>query len=227
MPNRPPIDPRVDIGHVHLKVADIERALAFYRDVLGFELVQRMGPDAAFISAGGYHHHIGLNTWESRGRRSGTPRLHRALPSGDPLPGPGYPGRRLSSPSRCRDPSRRGRGSRRQRSTVSERPGRQRGGALPGSTHGGVATGSRRRAGHVHTPPRPGEPEARGYVGVVPASTVPNGLPSVAWCPPPTPCGWRWNWTCDQEDSDVRKDDDSGGRCDRCSGRRSRASDIE
>jgi catechol 2,3-dioxygenase len=65
-----PIDARVDIGHVHLKVADIERALEFYVGVLGFELQQRMGSDAAFISAGGYHHHIGLNTWQSRG---GTP----------------------------------------------------------------------------------------------------------------------------------------------------------
>ena len=61
------IDPRVDIGHVHLKVSDIDRALAFYRDVLGFEEMQRYGDQAAFISAGGYHHHIGLNTWESKG----------------------------------------------------------------------------------------------------------------------------------------------------------------
>jgi catechol 2,3-dioxygenase len=61
------IDPRVDIGHVHLKVSDLERALAFYRDVLGFEVMQQLGDQAAFISAGGYHHHIGLNTWESRG----------------------------------------------------------------------------------------------------------------------------------------------------------------
>ena len=61
------IDPRVDIGHVHLKVADIERALAFYCGVLGFEEQARIGDQAAFISAGGYHHHIGLNTWESRG----------------------------------------------------------------------------------------------------------------------------------------------------------------
>src|ERR687888_2023942 len=61
------IDPRVDIGHVHLKVADVDRSLAFYRDVLGFQLQQRWGADAAFISAGGYHHHIGLNSWESRG----------------------------------------------------------------------------------------------------------------------------------------------------------------
>jgi len=61
------IDSRVDIGHVHLKVADIDRSLAFYRDVLGFDVMQRMGDQAAFISAGGYHHHLGLNTWESRG----------------------------------------------------------------------------------------------------------------------------------------------------------------
>lgn len=61
------IDPHVRIGHVHLKVADLERALGFYCGVLGFELMQRMGPSAAFVSAGGYHHHIGLNTWESRG----------------------------------------------------------------------------------------------------------------------------------------------------------------
>jgi catechol 2,3-dioxygenase len=62
-----PIDPGVRIGHVHLKVADIERALNFYCGVLGFELQQRFGSQAAFISAGGYHHHIGLNTWESKG----------------------------------------------------------------------------------------------------------------------------------------------------------------
>jgi len=62
-----PIDPRTDIGHVHLKVADLDRAVRFYTDVLGFELQERMGEDAAFLSAGGYHHHIGLNTWESRG----------------------------------------------------------------------------------------------------------------------------------------------------------------
>jgi catechol 2,3-dioxygenase len=61
------IDPRVDIGHVHLKVSDIDRALGFYRDVLGFDVTQRYGDEAAFLSAGGYHHHLGLNTWESRG----------------------------------------------------------------------------------------------------------------------------------------------------------------
>ena len=61
------IDPGVRIGHVHLKVADLERALGFYCGVLGFELALRYGPQAAFVSAGGYHHHIGLNTWESAG----------------------------------------------------------------------------------------------------------------------------------------------------------------
>lgn len=58
---------RTTIGHVHLKVADLDRALAFWQGVLGFELQQRYGPQAAFVSAGGYHHHIGLNTWESAG----------------------------------------------------------------------------------------------------------------------------------------------------------------
>lgn len=66
----PPIHPATRIGHVHLKVADLDRAIAFYSGVLGFELTQRYGPQAAFLSAGGYHHHIGLNTWESAG---GTP----------------------------------------------------------------------------------------------------------------------------------------------------------
>lgn len=68
-----PIDPGVDIGHTHLKVSDIERSLGFWRDVLGFELTQRFGAEAAFLSAGGYHHHIGLNTWMSRGGPSPAP----------------------------------------------------------------------------------------------------------------------------------------------------------
>jgi catechol 2,3-dioxygenase len=62
-----PIDAGTRIGHVHLKVADLDRALAFYCGVLGFDLMQRYGESAAFVSAGGYHHHIGLNTWESKG----------------------------------------------------------------------------------------------------------------------------------------------------------------
>ena len=65
-----PIHPAVRIGHVHLKVSDLERSLAFYCGVLGFQLTQRYGTQAAFVSAGGYHHHIGLNTWESRGGKA-------------------------------------------------------------------------------------------------------------------------------------------------------------
>jgi catechol 2,3-dioxygenase len=62
-----PIDPGVTVGHVHLKVSDLQKSLDFYCGVLGFELTQRLGTSAAFVSAGGYHHHLGLNTWESRG----------------------------------------------------------------------------------------------------------------------------------------------------------------
>src|SRR3954467_9585420 len=83
-PSRP-IDPGVRIGHVHLKVADLERALRFYCGVLGFQLTQRYGAQAAFVSAGGYHHHIGLNTWESRGGSPPPPgttgRYRVAIPS--------------------------------------------------------------------------------------------------------------------------------------------------
>ena len=68
-----PIDSGARIGHVHLKVADLDRALGFYIGVLGFELMQRYGNEAAFVSAGGYHHHIGLNTWESRGGQPPAP----------------------------------------------------------------------------------------------------------------------------------------------------------
>ncbi len=67
MPSSAPIDPATRIGHVHLRVADLDRALGFYCGVLGFALTQRIGNQAAFVSAGGYHHHIGLNTWESLG----------------------------------------------------------------------------------------------------------------------------------------------------------------
>ena len=69
----PPIHPQVRLGHVHLKVADLDRALAFWHGVLGFEITQRFGRQAAFLSAGGYHHHIGLNTWESAGGQPPAP----------------------------------------------------------------------------------------------------------------------------------------------------------
>ncbi len=67
MNNHNSIDPGARIGHVHLKVSDLERSVAFYRDVLGFDVTSRYGDHAAFLSAGGYHHHIGLNTWDSEG----------------------------------------------------------------------------------------------------------------------------------------------------------------
>jgi catechol 2,3-dioxygenase len=67
------IHPGTSIGHVHLKVSNLERSLQFYTEVLGFEVTTRFGPGAAFLSAGGYHHHIGLNTWESAGGRSPAP----------------------------------------------------------------------------------------------------------------------------------------------------------
>ena len=107
MSGNPPVIAGTRIGHVHLKVADLDRALGFYCGVLGFEVMQRMGSGAAFISAGGYHHHIGLNTWESkgghppppgardRGLRCGTGRwcpaladaLHRVIRAGIQLDG--------------------------------------------------------------------------------------------------------------------------------------------
>src|SRR3982074_2733184 len=87
------IDPHARIGHVHLTVSDLDRALAFYRDALGFEETARYGPDAVFLSAGGYHHHIGLNTWAGRGAPPpppGTTRLYHfaiLFPDQRALPG--------------------------------------------------------------------------------------------------------------------------------------------
>src|SRR5271156_1768562 len=90
------INQGVRIGHVHLKVADVERALKFYCGVLGFELMQRMGGQGAFISAGGYHHHIGLNTWESYGGSPPGPRPPPAF-----ITSPSSIRRGRSSPMRC------------------------------------------------------------------------------------------------------------------------------
>jgi catechol 2,3-dioxygenase len=73
--SEPAIHPATTIGHVHLKVSDLDRSVAFYRDAFGYEIQQRFGDSAAFLSAGGYHHHLGLNTWESRG---GPPSPRRA-----------------------------------------------------------------------------------------------------------------------------------------------------
>ena len=142
------IDPRVDIGHVHLKVADLDRALAFYRDVLGFELSTRYGDQAAFLSAGGYHHHIGLNTWESEGGspppRGPTGLYHVAIR---------YPDRRTLADALkrvCSTPASRRRRERprRQRGDLPARLRRQRRRALPRPAARGVAAARRRRRRH-------------------------------------------------------------------------------
>lgn len=121
-----PIAAGTRIGHVHLKVADLDRALGFYCGVLGFELMQRYGDQAAFISAGGYHHHIGLNTWESKGGQPPAPgttglfhtailyptradladALHRVLSAGIPLDGASDHG--VSEALYLRDPDQNG-----------------------------------------------------------------------------------------------------------------------
>ena len=113
-----PIDPQVRIGHVHLKVADLERSLRFYCGVLGFQITQRYGTQAAFVSAGGYHHHIGLNTWESLGGSpppaGATGLYHVAIL----YPDPEGARRRPPTPHRRRHPARRGQRPRRQRGAL-------------------------------------------------------------------------------------------------------------
>src|SRR5438105_8343463 len=137
------IDPRVDIGHVHLKVSDIDRALGFYRDVLGFDVTQRYGDEAAFVSAGGYHHHLGLNTWESRGASpppAGTTGLYHVAIR--------YPDRATLGDAlrRLREAGIpiSGNRPRRQRGHLPARSGWKRNRALPRPTPRGVATGARR-----------------------------------------------------------------------------------
>ncbi|MEI9895800.1 MAG: VOC family protein [Chthoniobacter sp.] len=160
--NPPAIDPGVRIGHVHLKVADLDRALAFYRDVLGFEVTQRLGRQAAFLSAGGYHHHIGLNTWESAGGAPPPPgstglyhtailyptralladALRRVVKAGIPLEGASDHG--VSEALYLRDPR------------------RQRRGTLLGPPARAVAARCRGRDRDVHAPPR-----SRGAAAVI------------------------------------------------------------
>ncbi len=149
----PTIDAGVRIGHIHLKVADLQRALDFYVGVLGFELTTSR-PGAAFISAGGYHHHIGLNTWESRGGSPPAPGstglYHTAIL---------YPTRRLLADALRRlivakNPAGRRQRPRRQRGALPARPRRQRRRALLGPPQGDVAEAPRRRLADVHQPAR-------------------------------------------------------------------------
>ena len=133
------IHPKVKIGHVHLKVAELERALRFYRDVLGFEVTQRMGNSAAFLSAGGYHHHIGLNTWESYGGQApaaGTTGLYHLAVL---YPTRAELGDALRRLSRGGSAARWGVGPWGERGSVPARPGWEWRGALLGPAPGGVA----------------------------------------------------------------------------------------
>ena len=150
MPDNPPIIAGTRIGHVHLKVADLDRALGFYCGVLGFEVMQRMGSGAAFISAGGYHHHIGLNTWESKGGHPPPPGttglFHTAIL---------YPTRpaladALHRVIAGRHPARRRQRPRRQRGALSARSRRERRRTLPRPAGGRMAARGRRIAGDVH-----------------------------------------------------------------------------
>ena len=169
MPQNPPIIAGTRIGHVHLKVADLDRALGFYCGVLGFEVMQRMGSGAAFISAGGYHHHIGLNTWESKGGHPPPPGttglFHTAIL---------YPTRpaladALHRVIAGRHRARRRQRPRRQRGALSARSRPERRRALPRPAEGGMAARAGRIAGDVH--------EAAGSGGSAAAAgnVVPHG----------------------------------------------------
>ena len=174
-----PIDPGTRIGHVHLKVADLERALGFYCGVLGFELTQRYGRDAAFVSAGGYHHHIGLNTWESRGGRPPAPgttglfhvailypsraaladALRRLIAARIQLDGASDHG--VSEALYLRDPDENG------VELYLDRPER------------GMAAVGRRVPGDGHPSARPRQPAARAARSIRPSQTMKSLRPSV------------------------------------------------
>ena len=150
MPQNPPIIAGTRIGHVHLKVADLDRALGFYCGVLGFEVMQRMGSGAAFISAGGYHHHIGLNTWESKGGHPPPPGttglFHTAIlyPTRPALADALY--RVIAGRHRARRRQR----PRRQRGALSARSRPERRRALSRPAAGGMAARAGRIARDVH-----------------------------------------------------------------------------
>ena len=141
------IHPRIDIGHVHLKVSDLERAIAFYSGVLGFELMQRMGTSAAFLSAGGYHHHIGLNTWESQGGNPPPPGNTGLYHFAIRYPDRASLGDALRRLRRGRRGARGRERSWRQRGALSSRPRRQRPRALLGPSARGMA--ARRRTARL------------------------------------------------------------------------------
>src|SRR5690606_36041556 len=132
---RPPIDPGTRIGHVHLKVSDLERAVDFYCGVLGFQVTQRYGVQAAFVSAGGYHHHIGLNTWESLGGPP-PPTYNGAVPSRHSVSNACCVGRRFAKFDISRNCVGRRQRPRRERSLISDGPGWEWLGIVLGSSAG-------------------------------------------------------------------------------------------
>ncbi len=134
------------IGHVHLKVADIDRAIAFYTGVLGFDQVMRLGDHAAFVSAGGYHHHIGLNTWQSRRGTPAPPASYRPVSLRHSLPDAPRSRTRRATRHRCRRAPPGRRRSRRQRVDLPGRSRRQRHRADARST--GIGMAARRRRQH-------------------------------------------------------------------------------
>ena len=157
-------DPRVHIGHVHLKVADLERALSFYAGVLGLEVTQRLGDSAAFLAAGDYHHHIAVNTWESLGGFPPPSWHDRALPHGDRLSNPRCPCACSAEGPACAHSTRRSRRPRRQPIHLLARSRRQRSRALLGQAKRPMAAHRRRQAGNVHPPTR-SDPTAKRSAG--------------------------------------------------------------
>ena len=173
-----PIIAGTRIGHVHLKVADLDRALGFYCGVLGFELMQRMGSGAAFISAGGYHHHIGLNTWESKGGHPPPPGTTGLFHTAILYPTRATLADALHRVIQAEHPARRRQRSRRQRSAVSARSRRERRRAVLGPAEGAMAAHGRRIARDVHPPARPrGSAAAAGGIAWWSERSVPGSSP--------------------------------------------------
>jgi len=153
IPARFVADPLVRLGHVHLKVGDLDRALGFYSGVLGLQIMQRFGDSAAFLSAGGYHHHIGLNTWESLGG-SPPPPGPRAYITRHSLPLPCGTGRDPSPRLGGKDSSGRRCRSRCQRGDLPSRPGWERSGTNLGPVERTMAAHRGWSAGDVHAATR-------------------------------------------------------------------------
>ncbi len=154
MPENPPIVAATRIGHVHLKVADLDRALGFYCGVLGFELTQRLSSGAAFISAGGYHHHIGLNTWESKGGHPPPPGTTGLFHTAILYPTRAALADALHRVMSCGNSARRRQRPWRQRSALFARPRRERRRTVLGPPGSAMAAQARRLARDVHAPAR-------------------------------------------------------------------------